>query len=182
MHENGHIFCHTFADKSHLWPDRTLGPGFSQSNSRNSSLSFTVRPVCPEYNNWHMLHSRECFATANVCQKVVKENKNVSGSVTVTVYFFKFIIQGLARTQTPTLINCVPELPTFGVIAGVSPVEVQWKGLLLGEPPFLFFINLFNLPIYNKNRWGVNSPTRPTPLWIQYCSLKKTYENLYISR
>ena len=91
--------------------------------------------VCPEYNNWHMLHSRECFATANVCQKVVKENKNVSGSVTVTVYFFKFIIQGLARTQTPTLINCVPELPTFGVIAGVSPVEVQWKGLLLGEPP-----------------------------------------------
>ena len=31
--------------------------------------------------------------------------------------------------------NCTPELPTFGVIAGVNPTEVQWKGLALGEPP-----------------------------------------------
>ena len=45
------------------------------------------------------------------------------------------IIQGIARTQSPTLRNCVPELPTFGVIAGVNPTEVQWKGLFLGEPP-----------------------------------------------
>ena len=45
------------------------------------------------------------------------------------------IVQGIARTQSPTLINCVPELPTFGVIAGVNPTEVQWKGLFLGEPP-----------------------------------------------
>ena len=45
------------------------------------------------------------------------------------------IIQGIARTQSPTLINCVPELPTFGAIAGVSSTEVQWKSLFLGEPP-----------------------------------------------
>ena len=31
--------------------------------------------------------------------------------------------------------NCTPELPTFRVIAGVSPTEVQWKDLALGEPP-----------------------------------------------
>ena len=45
------------------------------------------------------------------------------------------IIKGKARTQSPTIINYAPELPTFGVIAGVSPTEVQWKGLTLGEPP-----------------------------------------------
>jgi len=43
--------------------------------------------------------------------------------------------RGLARTQTPTRINCVPELPTFGVIAGVSPTEVQWESLFLEKPP-----------------------------------------------
>lgn len=31
--------------------------------------------------------------------------------------------------------NYTPELPTFGVIAGVNPADVQWKGLTLGEPP-----------------------------------------------
>ena len=40
-----------------------------------------------------------------------------------------------SANAVPTLINCVPELPTFGVIAGVNPTEVQWKGLFLGEPP-----------------------------------------------
>ena len=34
--------------------------------------------------------------------------------------------QGLARTQTPTTKNYAPELPTFGVIAGVNQTEVQW--------------------------------------------------------
>ena len=45
------------------------------------------------------------------------------------------LLKGLARTQTPTLINCVPELPTFGVIAGASPTEVQWESLFLEKPP-----------------------------------------------
>ena len=28
-----------------------------------------------------------------------------------------------------------PDLPIFGVIAGVNPTEVQWKGLALGDWP-----------------------------------------------
>lgn len=43
--------------------------------------------------------------------------------------------QGIARTQSPTIKNDAFELPTFGVIVGVSPTEVQWKGLTLEEPP-----------------------------------------------
>ena len=43
--------------------------------------------------------------------------------------------QGIARTQSPTNKNYALELPTFGVIVGVSPAEVQWKGLALEEPP-----------------------------------------------
>ena len=48
---------------------------------------------------------------------------------------FLFSSQGLARTQSPTTKNYAPELPTFGVIARVSPTEVQWKGLALRGPP-----------------------------------------------
>ena len=48
---------------------------------------------------------------------------------------YYFIIQGIARTQSPTNINYAPESPTFGVIAEVSPTGVQWPGLALGEPP-----------------------------------------------
>ena len=48
---------------------------------------------------------------------------------------FISFIKGRARTQFPTIRNYAPELPTFGVIAGVSPTQVQWKGLTLGEPP-----------------------------------------------
>ena len=33
--------------------------------------------------------------------------------------------QGIARTQSPTTKNNVLESPTFGVIAGVSPIVVQ---------------------------------------------------------
>ena len=39
---------------------------------------------------------------------------------------FLDLYQGLARTQTPTTKNYAPELPTFGVIAGVNQTEVQW--------------------------------------------------------
>ena len=45
------------------------------------------------------------------------------------------IYQGIARTQSPTNKNYALELPTFGAIVGVSPTEVQWKGLALKEPP-----------------------------------------------
>ena len=43
--------------------------------------------------------------------------------------------EGIARTQSPTNKNYALELPTFGVIVGVSPAGVQWKGLTLEEPP-----------------------------------------------
>ena len=56
-------------------------------------------------------------------KKEEKKNKNIGLS------------RGLARTQTPTITNYAPEFPTFGEIARVSPTEVQWKGLALGEPP-----------------------------------------------
>ena len=45
------------------------------------------------------------------------------------------ICKGIARTQSPTIKNYALELPTFGVIVGVSLTGVQWKGLTLEEPP-----------------------------------------------
>ena len=32
-----------------------------------------------------------------------------------------------SANAVPSIRNYVPKLPTFGVIAGVSPTEVQWK-------------------------------------------------------
>ena len=54
----------------------------------------------------------------------------------ITFGRFQRIFRGLARTQIPTNKNCAPELPTFGVIAGVSYPEVQWNSLALGELPW----------------------------------------------
>ena len=45
------------------------------------------------------------------------------------------VIKGIARTQSPTIKNYALELPTFGVIVGVSLIGVQWRGLTLEEPP-----------------------------------------------
>lgn len=42
---------------------------------------------------------------------------------------------GRARTQSPTHKNDDVELPTFGVILGVSPPGVQWTGLTLEARP-----------------------------------------------
>ena len=53
----------------------------------------------------------------------------------VCLLTFQLLNQGIARTQSPTNKNYAFELPTFGVIAGVNPTEVQWKGLTLEEPP-----------------------------------------------
>ena len=49
--------------------------------------------------------------------------------------YFQIKQRGRARTQVPTTRNYTLELPTLGVIAGVNPVEVQWKGLILRGPP-----------------------------------------------
>jgi len=56
-------------------------------------------------------------------------------SIALFVSRFNCIKKGWARTQTPTTRNCTVELPTFAVIAGVSPVRVQWKSLALEETP-----------------------------------------------
>ena len=40
-----------------------------------------------------------------------------------------------SANAVPATKNYAPEIPTFGAFAGVSPTVVQWKGLILGEPP-----------------------------------------------
>ena len=61
--------------------------------------------------------------------------KEVTCPISEEKGFIFFVCKGLARTQSPTTKNYALELPTFGVIARVSPTEVQWKGLALGAPP-----------------------------------------------
>jgi len=51
----------------------------------------------------------------------------------VSWFTFRLKFEGIARTQSPTTTNYALDLPTFGVIAGVNPTEVQWKGLALGD-------------------------------------------------
>jgi len=51
------------------------------------------------------------------------------------ITYFSLKFQGIARTQSPTTRNYALDLPTFGVIAGVNPTEVQLKGLALGDRP-----------------------------------------------
>ena len=52
------------------------------------------------------------------------------------MYFIGFILQGIARTQSPLRTNYALESPAFEAIDGVSLiVSVQWKGLDHGEPP-----------------------------------------------
>ena len=40
-----------------------------------------------------------------------------------------------------------------------------------------FSVISINLPMYNKNRWGVNSPTRPAPLANNMNPIKDTYRD-----
>jgi len=63
--------------------------------------------------------------------------KNAVSTRLIIDYCFTIhvIFQGIARTQSPTNRNYALDLPTFGVIAGVNPTEVQWKGLALGDRP-----------------------------------------------
>ena len=90
----------------------------------------------------------------------------------VSLLPFDLICQGLARTQTPTLIYCVPESCTSGMIARISQTGVQWKGLILEEPPFfifLFFLFYFFIKVpcsmYNKKGNG-KSPNPETGITL----------------
>jgi hypothetical protein len=40
-----------------------------------------------------------------------------------------------SANAVPATKNYAPEISTFGAFAGVSLTVVQWKGLILGEPP-----------------------------------------------
>ena len=72
---------------------------------------------------------KTCKRKSKILQKDTENKKQ-------RIHFF-IPIQGLARTQSPTTKNYAPELPTFGVIARVSPTEVQWKGLAPGQVSML---------------------------------------------
>ena len=78
-------------------------------------------------------------------------------SVKVNVMWKK----GLARTQIPTNRNYAPELPTFGVIAGVSYSVVQWSSLALREPPRWSWLSLvpgkYALPVSRGNLSQISS-------------------------
>ena len=56
----------------------------------------------------------------------------------VNVDFLSWIMD--SKRSPLTLKNCVPELPTFGAIAGFSLSGVQWKGLDLGRSPFFIMV------------------------------------------
>ena len=61
--------------------------------------------------------------------------KDKSGNKHNFTHWYEYHWRGRARMQVPTTRNYTLELPTLGVIAGVNPVEVQWKGLILRGPP-----------------------------------------------
>ncbi len=63
--------------------------------------------------------------------------------------------QGIARTQSPLRKNYAPESPTFGVIAGVNPHEVQCAGLALGGPPCWSWCLLCQVSMMDQ---GADSP------------------------
>lgn len=45
------------------------------------------------------------------------------------------MIAGVRAYAVSHVKNFAPELPAFGVIAGVNPTAVQWESLALGKPP-----------------------------------------------
>ena len=75
---------------------------------------------------------RLAVASLNSASRCFSTRSLIRGNCNVCVVQ---LWQGQARTQAPTRKNDDVELPTFGVILGVSPTEVQWKSLALGERP-----------------------------------------------
>jgi len=78
----------------------------------------------------------ECIVFRSAC----KESSRLLSHLLMSSFFastFTIICkyEGIARTQSPTTTNYALDLPTFGVIAGVNPTAVQWKGLALGDRP-----------------------------------------------
>ena len=55
--------------------------------------------------------------------------------ILILVLLIFLVWRGLARTQVPTITNYTVELSTFGIIAEVSRIWVQWNSLALEEAP-----------------------------------------------
>ena len=60
---------------------------------------------------------------------------HVKTIILILVLLFFLVWRGLARTQVPTITNYTVELSTFGIIAEVSRIWVQWNSLALEEAP-----------------------------------------------
>ena len=56
-------------------------------------------------------------------------------NILILVLLIFLVWRGLARTQVPTITNYTVELSTFGIIAEVSRIWVQWNSLALEEAP-----------------------------------------------
>ena len=80
------------------------------------------------------------------------------------IIFCQFVLKrGWSANATyPANKNCTPELPTFGVIAGVNPTEVQWKGLALGEPPSWsrYPLSQVSMSSRRRNNWTQATTTK----------------------
>ena len=66
----------------------------------------------------------------------------------ILVLLFFLVWRGLARTQVPTITNYTVELSTFGIIAEVSRIWVQWNSLALEEAPF--YVSFIYLLSYKR--------------------------------
>ena len=80
------------------------------------------------------------------------------------VFWNHIINKGIARTQSPTIKNYALELPTFGVIVGVSLTGVQWRGLTLEEPP--------------SWSWLTSAPGKYAQGWHQFWTVESWIQGL----
>ena len=84
----------------------------------------------------------------------------------------------VSANADPTPTNYVPEIPTFGVFAGVNPTEVQWKGLILGKPPSWSRYSLYQvsmiMPLYHTFLYKL--------LLTKYCLNQTSTRNISSSK
>ena len=87
------------------------------------------------YNKIGMIQKRLACPLERVTKHIIAVTPFKTYHTPFSVDFFIGYWRGWARTQTPTTRNCTVELPTFAVIAGVSPIKVQWRSLALKDTP-----------------------------------------------
>ena len=92
--------------------------------TENTECLWRSADKCDMFDIW--IYTKTIHNTGSVKRKTTTH---------VFTHWYEYDWRGRARTQVPTTRNYTLELPTLGVIAGVNPVEVQWKGLILRGPP-----------------------------------------------